>query len=422
MATLKFWNAGTSQWEYVPQAGNASYSGMVPSGSTTAIINHGLGTTAVAPQCFRTSTGELVLPTFTVLDPNRIQLTFAVAPTAGEYRILVISAIPNESPIGSPVLVDGFESSRGTGALDAGTTDHTDVQLVIPNPGQYVELLTNMGGRIALGPAVGGVEVFANLAVSFDGGTTWQTTTASSATPSGTGDEEGGAFGATKVFKGTPTGDIIVKAQSNRSAGATSGTVNIYVNASVAMFRGENVVLDNRYMISGGQTPRSGDALFDEYPEGITSFAYTNDPTWHYLYGTVLTVLHTDESDARRGFQINVTGFDAQPEFAVRRWVDGSNDWSSWVANGTGLENDAILPTTKPSGIPVGISICRTESGQAWAEGTNPGTLETINPNKSDTGSYARQTWSCMAHDPVHVFARRWMTGPEAWSGWTAAF
>jgi hypothetical protein len=61
----------------------------VPGGSTTAVISHGLGTTDVDYRLRIKSTGEIVETDVTVTDANTLTLVFAVAPTTGQYRLVV---------------------------------------------------------------------------------------------------------------------------------------------------------------------------------------------------------------------------------------------------------------------------------------------------------------------------------------------
>lgn len=62
----------------------------VPSGSTQAVVNHGLGTPDLASVKVREkATGDIVECGTTVTGDNTITLEFAVPPTAGQYRVTV---------------------------------------------------------------------------------------------------------------------------------------------------------------------------------------------------------------------------------------------------------------------------------------------------------------------------------------------
>ena len=67
------------------------YAVNVPSGSTSAVITHNLGTTDVHVQVWEL-TGSLRQVNVEVdnTSPNSVTLVFAVAPTSGQYRCVVI--------------------------------------------------------------------------------------------------------------------------------------------------------------------------------------------------------------------------------------------------------------------------------------------------------------------------------------------
>lgn len=62
----------------------------VPNGSTTATITHSLGTLDVHVVVYEVSTGAQVIPDVVAATTNTVTLTFAVAPTAGQYRAVAI--------------------------------------------------------------------------------------------------------------------------------------------------------------------------------------------------------------------------------------------------------------------------------------------------------------------------------------------
>lgn len=61
----------------------------VPAGSATVAITHGLGTTDITYKLRVKATGEIVETDATVTDANTLTLTFATAPTVGQYRVAV---------------------------------------------------------------------------------------------------------------------------------------------------------------------------------------------------------------------------------------------------------------------------------------------------------------------------------------------
>ena len=66
------------------------FTGDVPSGSTTATITHNLGTTDVNIQIIDKAAGTVVLHEESSRTTNTVVLIFAVAPTAAQYRAIVI--------------------------------------------------------------------------------------------------------------------------------------------------------------------------------------------------------------------------------------------------------------------------------------------------------------------------------------------
>lgn len=67
------------------------YAANIGDGSTTAIaVTHSLGTLDVIVQVNNVSTGAVVIPDITLTSTNVVTLTFAVAPTTNQYRVVVI--------------------------------------------------------------------------------------------------------------------------------------------------------------------------------------------------------------------------------------------------------------------------------------------------------------------------------------------
>jgi hypothetical protein len=64
--------------------------GVVPSGNVTATVTHSLATADIAVQVKEVSTGDVIHCAVTIVDANTVTLTFAVAPTASQYRYLLM--------------------------------------------------------------------------------------------------------------------------------------------------------------------------------------------------------------------------------------------------------------------------------------------------------------------------------------------
>jgi hypothetical protein len=62
----------------------------VPAGSTSAQITHNLGTTDLVISIYEVSTGMEVETEITVTSANVITLGFAIAPTSGQYRVVIV--------------------------------------------------------------------------------------------------------------------------------------------------------------------------------------------------------------------------------------------------------------------------------------------------------------------------------------------
>ena len=100
-------NLSGSQFSVVPKAGGGlivdgtgvsidpAYTGLakryavnVPT-NASAVITHNLGTLDVTVAVYEVSTGALVEPDITLTNTNTVTLTFATAPTSGQYRAVV---------------------------------------------------------------------------------------------------------------------------------------------------------------------------------------------------------------------------------------------------------------------------------------------------------------------------------------------
>ena len=67
------------------------YSINVPAGSTTPAITHGLGTLDVMVQIVEIATGNYVQTDMTATNTSTTTLTFAIAPTAGQFRYIAVA-------------------------------------------------------------------------------------------------------------------------------------------------------------------------------------------------------------------------------------------------------------------------------------------------------------------------------------------
>jgi hypothetical protein len=78
----------------------AYLSGVIPSGSTTAVVQHDLGTKDLAVSVWEVSSGLLVgVPVETkdgsgTLSDNHVRFTFNTAPTGGQYRYAIFAGAP----------------------------------------------------------------------------------------------------------------------------------------------------------------------------------------------------------------------------------------------------------------------------------------------------------------------------------------
>lgn len=63
----------------------------VPSGATTATITHGLNTLDVVVGVYEVTGGAVVLPDIVITSSTVVTLSFAVAPTAAQYRCVVVA-------------------------------------------------------------------------------------------------------------------------------------------------------------------------------------------------------------------------------------------------------------------------------------------------------------------------------------------
>jgi len=66
------------------------FTGDVPAGSASAVINHGLGTRDVSVTVREVATNDIILCGVTANADNAVTLDFAVPPTSGQLRVIVI--------------------------------------------------------------------------------------------------------------------------------------------------------------------------------------------------------------------------------------------------------------------------------------------------------------------------------------------
>lgn len=114
------------------------YHGLVPFGSTTATINHNLGTADVDVTVYRVSDGLQVGVPIDRTDTDNVDLTFATAPTSGQYRVVVSAGTGVGGGLGGGGgAPDAHAASHATGGSDpvspgsigasADTHDHSGV-------------------------------------------------------------------------------------------------------------------------------------------------------------------------------------------------------------------------------------------------------------------------------------------------------
>lgn len=66
------------------------FSGDVPAGSASAVITHNLGTKDVVVMIRENSSDEYVMPNFSATSVNTVTVFFATAPTAAQYRAVIV--------------------------------------------------------------------------------------------------------------------------------------------------------------------------------------------------------------------------------------------------------------------------------------------------------------------------------------------
>lgn len=93
----------------------------VPADSTTPTIVHGLGSTAVHVTVYEVATGARVGLPYRVADGDSVVLRFATAPTAGQYRAMVLPTTAGGTVGAKVVVLDASEP------LPAGLADGTVV-------------------------------------------------------------------------------------------------------------------------------------------------------------------------------------------------------------------------------------------------------------------------------------------------------
>lgn len=75
--------------QYVDTRLVAVYTGVVPSGSTAAVITHNLNTTSIMVTVRDATTGDEVIVPNTATSANTATLNFSVAPTSGQYNVRI---------------------------------------------------------------------------------------------------------------------------------------------------------------------------------------------------------------------------------------------------------------------------------------------------------------------------------------------
>jgi hypothetical protein len=89
------WNESANQW-YLTNNGvdyrtiARKFMTQLSGSATSYTVNHGLGTADVTVQVFDIATGSLVEADVKLHDANNVKVDFAVAPSAGEFKVVVV--------------------------------------------------------------------------------------------------------------------------------------------------------------------------------------------------------------------------------------------------------------------------------------------------------------------------------------------
>ena len=125
-------------------------------------------------------------------------------------------------------------NTRTMSASEADYIAHTGT-VTINDPGESVVVMAMQNVRLGKGPAVGLIEVWAIIEISFDGGSTWEEGDVSVDIVPSTQDRGGGMV-ALHTRTGTPTGDIVCRLAS-RHYTAESGTVSTYSSGGFVLVK-----------------------------------------------------------------------------------------------------------------------------------------------------------------------------------------
>lgn len=87
---------------YVDTRTQGVYTGSIPAGTTTPTITHNLGSTNISV-VVRDSTGVEKVTANQATNENNVQLTFSVAPTAGQYTIRIEGGTPATTIYYAPI-------------------------------------------------------------------------------------------------------------------------------------------------------------------------------------------------------------------------------------------------------------------------------------------------------------------------------
>ncbi len=89
------WNESTDKWSLTNNGTDyhaiaRKFVTTLATSATSYTVNHKLGSSEVTVQVFDTATGSLVEADIKLHDDNNVKVDFAVAPTAGEFKVVVV--------------------------------------------------------------------------------------------------------------------------------------------------------------------------------------------------------------------------------------------------------------------------------------------------------------------------------------------